>query len=211
MKVKFFPFNPFQENTYIVSDNTNECIIIDPGCIENREKSQLDDYIKDNQLKPVKLINTHCHLDHIFGNQYISKKYNLPLEIHPIERQTLELAANSAQNYGFPVPETPEKIIELSENDSIEFGSSKLQIIFTPGHAPGHISLYDPKTPFVISGDVLFQNSIGRTDLPGGDFDTLIKSIKEKLFVLPDECIVYTGHGPETSIGFEKLNNPFLN
>tara|TARA_B110000438_G_scaffold96813_1_gene95965 strand:+ start:4427 stop:5065 length:639 start_codon:yes stop_codon:yes gene_type:complete len=211
MKIKTFTFNPFSENTFIVYDDTKECIIIDPGCYENNERKELEKYISDNNLKPIMLINTHCHIDHVFGNQFVCKRWSLDLQINKLDLDILKNNVELAQLYGFEnyeISPMPKKF--LNENDKINFGNSTLTIILTPGHSPGHISLYSSKEKIIISGDVLFNNGIGRTDLPGGNYDTLIKSIKEKLLVLEDETIVFCGHGPSTTIRKEKLNNPFL-
>ncbi|MBT7895818.1 MAG: MBL fold metallo-hydrolase [Flavobacteriales bacterium] len=211
MKIKKFTFNPFSENTFIVYDDTKECIIIDPGCYENNERKELEKYISDNNLKPIMLINTHCHIDHVFGNQFVCKRWGLDLQINKLDLDILKNNVELAQLYGFEnyeISPMPKKF--LNENDKINFGNSTLTIILTPGHSPGHISLYSSKEKIIISGDVLFNNGIGRTDLPGGNYDTLIKSIKEKLLVLEDETIVFCGHGPSTTIRKEKLNNPFL-
>ena len=211
MKIKTFTFNPFSENTFIVYDDTKECIIIDPGCYENNERKELEKYISDNNLKPIMLINTHCHIDHVFGNQFVCKRWSLDLQINKLDLDILKNNVELAQLYGFEnyeISPMPKKF--LNENDEINFGNSTLTIILTPGHSPGHISLYSSKEKIIISGDVLFNNGIGRTDLPGGNYDTLIKSIKEKLLVLEDETIVFCGHGPSTTIGKEKLNNPFI-
>ena len=211
MKIEKFTFNAFSENTFIVSDNTKECIIIDPGCYNEHEKNELVKYVTDNHLKPVMLINTHCHIDHVFGNKFAAEKWGLELQIHKLELEILESSADVAKLYGFENYETsPNAEIFLNEQDEIKFGESKLEILFTPGHSPGHIALHSAKDKVMISGDVLFHNSIGRTDLPGGNYDTLIKSIKEKILLLQDETIVFCGHGPSTTIGSEKLNNPFL-
>lgn len=210
MTIKAFPFNPFQENTYIVSDETKECIIIDPGCYTPEERKYMLEYIEDNELKPVRLLNTHCHLDHICGNKFIAEKYGLKLEAHQAELPILEHAPKAASMYGFPMEKSPEIEIFLSEEDVVLFGNSKLEILFTPGHSPGSISFYSPKEAFIIAGDVLFKQGIGRTDLPLGDHETLLKSIKEKLFTLDKKTIVYSGHGPSTSIGYELVNNPFF-
>lgn len=204
-------FNPFQENTYIIYDDTKECVIIDPGCINGTEQQTLVNKIEELGLKPVKLINTHCHLDHIFGNHFVAEKYNLPLEMHEGEIPVLKAAPISAQMYGIPYPEhSPEPGKFIKEGDIIEFGETQLKSLFTPGHSPASLSFYCETGGFVIAGDVLFQGSIGRTDLPGGDYDTLIDSVKEQLFVLPDNVEVYPGHGPSTTIGFEKNHNPFF-
>jgi len=199
------------ENTFIVYDQTKECIIIDPGCYSIDEKEELLSFININQLKPTLLINTHCHIDHIFGNNFVNKKWNTRLVINKLELEILKSAHVVAQSYGFnnyePSPQPSKYIIE---GDIITFGKSELKVLFTPGHAPGHISLYSKKDEFIISGDVLFMNSIGRTDLPGGDYETIIKTIKNKLLTLPKQTKVYCGHGPETTIDNEKNNNPFL-
>ena len=199
------------ENTFIVYDQTKECIIIDPGCYSIEEKEELLSFININQLKPTLLINTHCHIDHIFGNNFVNKKWNTKLVINKLDLEILKSAHVVAQSYGFnnyePSPQPSKYIIE---GDIITFGKSELKVLFTPGHAPGHISLYSKKDEFIISGDVLFMNSIGRTDLPGGDYETIIKTIKNKLLTLPKQTKVYCGHGPETTIDNEKNNNPFL-
>lgn len=212
MKVQSFTFNLFQENTFVLWDNTGDCIIIDPGCYEKNEDQKLVDFIKENDLNPVKLINTHCHIDHILGNKFVSEKWNLELYMHKTDLPLLEGAGDIAKIYGFEnYKGSPYPKHFLEEGNVLEFGESKLEILFAPGHAPGHICLYSKEDKFIVAGDVLFNGSIGRTDLPGGDFDTLIASIKTKLFHLENETVVYCGHGPSTTIGNEKLNNPFLN
>ena len=211
MEIKTFTFNQFLENTIIVSDSTNECIIIDPGCYNDEEKKILENYIIKNNLNPVKLINTHCHIDHILGNNFVSRNWGIDLEINEKDLDLLNNADQIAKIYGFTNYERspmPKKFI--NEDDIINFGISELKVIFTPGHAPGHISLYSEKDNLIISGDVIFQNSIGRTDLPGGDFNTLINSIKNKILSLDDNVIIYCGHGPNTTVGNERRNNPFL-
>jgi glyoxylase-like metal-dependent hydrolase (beta-lactamase superfamily II) len=211
-KVHKFTFNPFQENTYVVADDNGNCAIFDPGCYYPQEKELIVKFIDENKLKPVRLINTHCHLDHIFGNKFIAETYNLKLEIHKGELPVLDSAPIVCQNYGIPYPdESPQPGNFLEEGDMVEFGSTQLKILFTPGHSPASISFYEPNDKFLIAGDVLFYDSIGRTDLPGGDYHTLINSIKEQLFPLDNEVTVYSGHGQDTTIGREKLLNPFLN
>ena len=212
MKIKIFPFNQFLENTIILSDSTNECIIIDPGCYNNEEKQILENYIITNNLKPVKLINTHCHIDHILGNNFVSSNWDIDLEINKNDLNLLNESNQIAKIYGFVDYEnSPNPKRFLNEGDIVNFGKSELKVIFTPGHAPGHISLYSAKDNFIISGDVIFKNSIGRTDLPGGDFNTLIKTINNKILSLADNVIIYCGHGPITTVGDERKNNPFLN
>lgn len=209
LQVKKFTFNPFMENTYLLFDETSECVIIDPGCVEKDEESELVEFIESNKLIVKQLINTHCHIDHVLGNAFVKRKFNVPLLIHPIEEAMLRAVKSYASNYGFSQYQesTPDSF--LNEGDHVVFGNQKLDILFVPGHSPGHIAFYDAATKIVIGGDVLFENSIGRTDLPGGDYDTLINSIHQKFFTLPDDVTVYCGHGSETSIGFEKRTNPF--
>ena len=211
-RVVKFTFNPFQENTYLLYDDTKECIIIDPGCYHMHEKQELVNFIQREELKPVRLINTHCHIDHVFGNKFVSDTYSLGLEIHEGEIPVLESLETVATMYGIPNVEkspAPARFIETGEE--ITFGETVLKTLFTPGHSPASISFYCEEDSFVIAGDVLFEGSVGRIDLPGGDGSTLIKSIKEQLFPLGDDVKVYPGHGRATTIGEEKIGNPFLN
>ncbi|MEO5571425.1 MAG: MBL fold metallo-hydrolase [Bacteroidia bacterium] len=210
LKIDSFTFNAFQENTYILSDESKECLIIDPGCYDSFEKDEIATFIETQKLKPVKLLNTHCHIDHVLGNKFIADKYKLQIELNFLEIPLIRAVAEYAPQYGMFCEPSPEPFALLKEGDSIKFGNSALKILFTPGHSPGSICFFNEQEEFIISGDVLFQMSIGRTDLPGGNYDTLIKSIREKLFVLNDQVKVYPGHGPMTTIGFEKRNNPFL-
>ena len=207
-----FTFNPFQENTYLVYDETKECVIFDPGCYTQAEKDELKRFIDEKELKPVRLINTHCHIDHVFGNKFVAETYELPLEIHKGELPVLEALPQVAMKYGIPLPDpSPPAGGFLKEGEVVEFGNSRLEILFTPGHSPASISFFCRASKFVIAGDVLFYGSIGRTDLPGGNFDTLIASIKTQFYPLGDDVTVWPGHGPETTVGFEKTSNPFLN
>ncbi len=209
--VHSFTFSPFAENTYIIYDDTKECVIIDPGCYTEEERAGLSKFIADKQLKPVRLLNTHCHIDHVFGNRYVSSTYNLGLEIHRGEIPVLESMPVVAQMYGIPnIQQSPDPTGFLEEGDIVKFGNTELSIFFSPGHSPASICFYSKKDGFVIGGDVLFQGSIGRTDLPGGDYPTLMKNIKEKFMTLPPETIVYSGHGPSTTIGQERRMNPFV-
>ena len=208
--IQCFTFNPFQENTYILHDESRESLIIDPGCYHVNEQNKLINYIEDAQLKPVRLINTHCHIDHVLGNRFIAETYNLNLEIHKNETDMLLAIKEYAPLYSIDYRESPLPKSYLKENDEIQFGHSNLNILSVPGHSVGHIALASNHQKFVISGDVLFQGSIGRTDLPGGDYAALIHSIKSKLIPLGDDFQVYPGHGPSTNIGFERANNPFL-
>jgi hydroxyacylglutathione hydrolase len=209
IKIKSFTFNSFQENTYVLSDATGECIVIDPGCYEATEREALKGYITENSLKVVQLINTHCHIDHVFGNAFVKREYQVDLAIHPKDEATLAAVQVYAPNYGFPQYESSTANLFIDEGDQIKFGESTLDTLFVPGHAPGHIVFYHAGQSFCIGGDVLFRESIGRTDLPGGDHDTLISNIHEKMFELPDVTTVYCGHGAETTIGHEKRFNPF--
>lgn len=210
MQIATFTFNPFQENTYIVYDNTKECIIIDPGCYTDNERYMLKEFIRSNDLKPAKLINTHCHLDHICGNNFVAKEYKLKLEANKNELPILEHSPKSAELYGFPMENSPEIEVFLDDTQKIKFGESVLEILFTPGHSPGSLCFYSSKHEFIIAGDVLFRLGIGRTDLPLGNHEDLINSIQNKLFTLPKNTTVYSGHGQITSIGYEKANNPFF-
>ena len=210
ISIKSLTFNPFQENTYIAFDESKECIIVDPGCYDEEENTILKNFIEQNNLKPKALVNTHCHLDHIFGNCFVTDTYNLSPIIHKAELPMLEYAPLAARNYGVNLNKLPKIKKFIEEGDIIKFGNSEFNIIFTPGHAPGHICLVNNEENIILSADVLFQLSIGRTDLPMGDHETLLKSIKEKLLILDDKMLVYPGHGPSTSIEFERQNNPFL-
>jgi glyoxylase-like metal-dependent hydrolase (beta-lactamase superfamily II) len=210
IQIQSFTFSPIQENTYVLYDDSGECLIIDPGCYDEREREKLSSFIDDKKLKPVRLLNTHCHLDHIFGNGYVSSKYNLKPEFNENDLRVFEAFAATCDLYGMNCDPSPPAGNYLNEGDIVKFGNSSLEIFFTPGHSPGSITFYNQAEKFMIAGDVLFYGSIGRTDLPGGNFDTLINSITTKLFSLGDDFKVYSGHGPATSIGFERKNNPFL-
>jgi hydroxyacylglutathione hydrolase len=210
MTVTGFTFNPFSENTYVLHDETGECVIIDPGCYEKEEQDTLRAFITENKLKVVLLLNTHCHIDHVFGNHFVADTYQVPFLIHPDDLPVLKAVPVYAPSYGFPHYQAAEPSGFLKPGENIRFGKTELQVLFTPGHAPGHVVFYHADSKVCLGGDVLFQRSIGRTDLPGGDFDTLIRSIRTQLFTLPDSVRVYPGHGPSTTIGEEKQFNPFL-
>jgi len=203
-------FNPFQENTYVISAPSGECIIIDPGCFDNIEREELSDLISKNKLKPVRLINTHCHIDHILGNAYVARTWDLGLEIHKGELPVLASGVTVSNMYGIPYDLSPEPTSFLEVGDDVVLDGIIMKVLFTPGHSPASICLYNERDGWVIAGDVLFYESIGRTDLPGGDHQTLLKSIRTQLFVLPNETVVYPGHGPSTKIGYEKMFNPFM-
>jgi glyoxylase-like metal-dependent hydrolase (beta-lactamase superfamily II) len=208
--IEKFVFNPFYENTYVLFDESGECIIIDPGCLDSVEEKELTDFIISKNLKPVRQIFTHCHVDHIFGINFIYRQYNLKPEIHKAAMPFLIRGNEQARVYGFEMQNVVEPEMFIEEGDKIKFGNSELDVVYTPGHADGSVCFISYLQKFVITGDVLFQGSIGRTDFPTGDFDLLMESIRTKLYVLPDDFTVYAGHGEETTIGFEKANNPFV-
>ncbi len=210
LKVHKHTFNPFQENTYIITDETKECVIIDPGCSNDKERGQLVQTIQANGLKPVKLLNTHCHIDHFPGNKFVCDSYGLLPEFHQVELQVMYAALDYQALFGFSLEASPEPVHYLKEGDEVKFGNTTLQVLFTPGHSPGSLSFYNEAARIIISGDVLFQGGIGRYDLPGASGKVLYKTIMEKLMTLPDDVKVYSGHGPETFIGVEKRSNPYL-
>lgn len=210
LQVQRFAFNPFQVNTYILWDETKECAIIDPGCYGRAEEEVITRFITDNGLKPVRLINTHCHIDHIAGMAFVSKHYGLKPEAHPDGLGFIRHSEKASFVYGFDQLKTVDPELPLKEGDLIRFGNSELEVIETPGHADGSVCFISHAWKFVITGDVLFSQSIGRTDLPTGDYNLLMKNIREKLLSLPPDFRVYPGHGPDTTIGFEAYSNPFL-
>lgn len=211
MTIKIFTFNPIQENTYVVHDESGEAIVIDAGSYFENEKKMLRDYIDDNQLKLVKVLNTHLHFDHQFGNKFLFDTYGISPEAHGGDEFLLKRVVAGAVIYGFPVQEDAQPIgTYLKENELIKFGNTTLKTIHVPGHSPGHLVFHNEKEKVIFSGDVLFNGSIGRTDLEQGDYATLIRNITEKLMILPDETVVYPGHGPATTIGRERVSNPYL-
>ena len=209
-KVKAFVNNPYQENTYLLYDETGECAIIDPGMYTATEQNVVVNFIKDNNLKPALLLNTHCHIDHVLGNKFVFDTYGLKPRFNIGESVVLEAVVAYAPQMGIRYEVSPLPDEYLPETGSIHFGNTTLELIFAPGHSPAHLCFYDQAANILIGGDVLFRSSIGRTDLPGGNFAQLINNITTKLFTLPDDCTVYPGHGPETTIGYEKRSNPFL-
>lgn len=209
LNVAKFTFNPFQENTYVVH-NGSEAIVLDPGCSDASEEDELEGFLSDNALTPVRLVLTHAHIDHILGNAWVHKRYGLLPEMHTADLPLLKAGPRQASMYGVPMEPSPAPERFIAEGDTIMLGSDALKVLFVPGHAPGHIALFCEAQHFVIAGDVLFMNSIGRTDLPGGDTATLLRSIREQLFPLGDAVKVYCGHGPDTTIGHERRSNPFL-
>ena len=210
MTIHSFTFNPFQENTYVLSDESKQCIIVDPGCYDAREKAALAEYVESQGLVPVRLVNTHAHIDHILGNNFVAGRYHLGLEMHEADVDILRAAPVYGQMWGVNCEPSPEPSLLLKEGDIVAFGHTKLKVFYTPGHSPGSVCLYAEEEGILVAGDVLFYESIGRTDLPGGDYEELIQSIREKLFVLPDNVQVWPGHGPSTTIGHERQHNPFV-
>lgn len=210
LEIKTFVFNPIQENTYLVWDNTGECAIIDAGCSTKSEEDKLFRFIEENNLRPIKLINTHCHFDHILGIEACRKKYNLKWEAHPSDGFLVDMAPTQGAMFGFSINPVHKPERELFEGEKIILGETELYVIHVPGHSPGSVCLYFETDAVLLTGDVLFHGSIGRTDLPMGNYGELIAGIKGKLLTLPENVTVYPGHGPATNIGDEKIRNPFL-
>jgi hydroxyacylglutathione hydrolase len=208
--LKSFCFNPFQQNTYLLYDNEGTAFIIDPGNYSSSENSLLKNFIEEKKLNLTRLLLTHAHIDHILGNKFIFDNYGLLPEMHEEEVFFIERLPQTAAMYGVPCDPSPFPEKFIVPGDKIVLGTYEFETIFTPGHSPGSISYYNKENKLLISGDVLFLNSIGRTDLPKGDHETLLTSIREQLFCLPQDVKVYSGHGPSTTIGYEKENNPFL-
>jgi hydroxyacylglutathione hydrolase len=209
LNVQCFTFNVLQEHTYVVYDETKNCAIVDPGCFEAHEKQRLSDFIRAQNLQVTHLINTHCHIDHILGNQYIKDSYGVKLTIHPKEITNLQLAPTYAPIYGIIGYEPTEPDLFVEAGDNIIIGNSTLEVLHVPGHSLGHIALYSRKDAICLVGDVLFKGYVGRTDLPGGNYDSLLDSICKKLFPLGDQVTIYPGHGPTSTLGAERQHNPF--
>lgn len=211
-QVKTFTFNPFSENTYVIFDDiSRDALIIDPGCYTPNEQKQLQKFITDNKLIVKRLINTHCHLDHVFGNRFVEETYGVELEAHRAELPVLARAHVAGAMYGAPMPQQEPFYIFIEDGDEIQLGKAVFRAILAPGHSPGSLCFYNAEEGFLIGGDVLFFRSIGRTDLPLGSHAQLIESITTRLFALPDATKVFCGHGQATTIGYERYNNPFLN
>ncbi len=210
LEVKSFIFNPFQENTFLLFNEKKEVLIIDPGAYFAPEQKILLNYLSVEKLNPVRLLNTHCHIDHIFSNQLIFDRFGLRPEFHQREKPVFDDAVKASVLYNIPFEGSPAPSAFLTETDEIQLGEDTLSILLTPGHSPGSLCFYCKKQGFLIGGDVLFRESVGRTDLPGGDYHTLENSIREQLYQLPEETVIYPGHGAETTIGHEKEYNPFV-
>jgi hydroxyacylglutathione hydrolase len=210
LNIERFVFNSFMVNTYVVYDETKEAVIIDAACYTEKEKNALAEFIEGKGLKVVHHLDTHCHIDHILGGAFVEEKYGIRPEYHQSSVPFFKTVREIAATFGYDVKAIPEPLRFLEEGDTIPFGKHELSVLYTPGHADGHVCFYEPTEKVLFTGDVLFRDTIGRTDLPSGNFDLLMESIKGKLFTLPDEVTVYPGHGPETTLGYEKINNPFI-
>lgn len=210
IKVGVLPFNPFQENTIVLSDESGECIIVDAGNYNPQEDAALSKYIADNHLKPVMAVNTHGHVDHMLGVNYLKETYGIPFAIHGKDKFLIDSAPTHGAIYGFKVDKVPTVDIDLEGKKELKFGNTAFQIIETPGHTPGHVAFYNPENKLLLTGDTLFKESIGRTDLPGGDYSWIMRSILDKLIPLGDDVHFYPGHGMESTIGHETLYNPFV-
>ena len=211
LKIQKFVFNPFSENTYIVwDDNSKNGAIIDPGCNDDNEREAVDNFIRSNLLNLKFLINTHCHIDHIFGNAYIKKNYGVKFLAPEKDVPLLDMMMNVAKMYAVELVPSPPPDELIFDEQKFLLGKTEGKFLFTPGHSPGEVCLYFEKDKICFTGDVLFNKNIGRTDLPGGNYDVLIDSIENKLFTLPDDVTIYPGHGAASTIGDEKKNNPFF-
>ncbi|MCD6354407.1 MAG: MBL fold metallo-hydrolase [Prolixibacteraceae bacterium] len=210
INIEKFIVNPLRENSFVISDETGECILVDPGFYFPEEHDELKEYIAANNLKPVKIINTHGHFDHVMGVEFVRHEYEIPFCIHREDLFWVEEAQQQGRLFGFEMQPVGPPDVFIDENEAVKFGNTELKVIHVPGHSPGHLVFFGKKENILIAGDVLFYGSIGRTDLPGGNYDQLISNIKNKLFLLPDNTKVFCGHGPGTTLGFEKTGNPFL-
>jgi hydroxyacylglutathione hydrolase len=208
--VQVFTFSPIQENTYILINEKKEGVVIDPGCYGEEERETLAGFLTQNGIEPKLLLQTHGHLDHVFGTKWVAETYGLTPHMHPAEEKMIELSVSFGLMWNMPFDAYQGPFVFLEGGTSLTFGEDRLEVLLVPGHSPGHLCFYAPAQHFLIGGDALFRESIGRTDLPGGSHPTLVRSIKTQLWPLPDDTIVYSGHGPETTIGHEKTHNPFM-
>jgi glyoxylase-like metal-dependent hydrolase (beta-lactamase superfamily II) len=210
LTIQEFCFNAFQENTYILYNEYKEAIIIDPGCYTRMEQKMLTDFISTQQLTPKLLLNTHCHLDHVFGNNLISTTYQLAAHFHPNEQIVLDRLPEAAAKWGVATEPYTGPVQYIQPDEIISFGKDSFKVLLTPGHSPGSVCFYNEKQDFIIGGDLIFMDGVGRTDLPGSNPADLVKSIQEQIFPLPDSLTIHSGHGPATTWGREKLHNPYI-
>ncbi len=210
VNVAKFVFNPIAENTYVLWDDSGEAIVVDAGNSSKAEDKVLDDFISEKKLKPVLAVNTHGHFDHAMGVAHLKQKYGIPFAAHSDDAFLLENAVVSGQIFGVKVEAMPPIDVDLKGKKEIKFGNTAIEVIPVPGHTPGHVALFEPVGRVVFTGDTLFAGSIGRTDLPGGDYSWIMKSILGNLLVLGGDVKVLPGHGPDTTIGHERANNPFI-
>lgn len=208
--VRKFIVNPIEENSYLVYDETGECMIIDAGFYYPEEKDIVTRFIAENNLHLVTLVNTHCHFDHVMGVEFLRQRYNVPFICHREDNFWLTRVSEQSAFFGIEMENLLPADGFIAEGEILRIGDSELSVLHVSGHSPGHIVFYASKERFLLAGDVLFAGSIGRTDLPGGNFKQLVRNIHEKLMILPEDTVIYSGHGHETTIGFEKANNPFL-
>ncbi|MCX6204499.1 MAG: MBL fold metallo-hydrolase [Bacteroidetes bacterium] len=210
LTIKDFCFSPFQENTYVLYNELKHAIIIDPGCYTRMEEKMLTDFINKQDLTPTLLLNTHCHLDHVFGNNYVSETYGLTAHFHPNEQIVIDRLPEAAAKWGVPTEAYKGPVQYIQQDEIIPFGEDSFTVLLTPGHSPGSVCFYHAGQDFMIGGDLIFKDGVGRTDLPGANPQDLIKSIREQIFPLPDTLTIYSGHGPATTWGREKEHNPYI-
>lgn len=208
MNIKKFTVNPFQENTYVVWNDNKNCLIIDAGCYYPEEDEALQNFLETKELNPIGLLNTHCHIDHVLGIKALYDRFQCPFYCHIEEQFNLDRIEAQGMMFGIKVPPLPEAAF-ISDGD-LKLGDFEFECLFVPGHSPGHLAFYEPHSNLLLGGDIIFDGSIGRTDLPGCNHDQLISGIREKVYALPDSCVVYAGHMGETTIGKEKKTNPFV-
>ena len=210
MKLHRFEFSPFAENTYVITGTGQQCIIVDPGCYQATEEMMLKNWIEELGLTPVALLNTHAHIDHIFGNAFVKNTWNVPMYLHHDDLPLFDRAESMAALWNLSYSPSPMPDADLKGVQHLELAGIKLELRHVPGHAPGHVIFIHHESRQVICGDTLFRGSIGRTDLPGGNHELLLSSIRSHMFTLPDDYVLHSGHGPETTVGEERTHNPFF-
>lgn len=208
--IKIFYFNDLRTCCYVIYDQNGKCAIVDPGCYKQSERDRLVKFVQENNLTPLMIIQTHGHFDHVMGNAFVTEQWGIPTYINENDLDQVQRSSSYANYFGYEFDSPNGRFINLEDGDIINIGEIQLKVFTTPGHTAGGVVLYNEAEKYLITGDTLFQGSIGRTDLPGGDYDSLMESIRTKILVLPNETQVYPGHGPSTSITYEKMNNPFL-